>query len=103
MIRRASPTLRITIGLVSLTISLLLVAQVLGFMPDSTVAALDARKKVCEALAAQLSWGASRNDIRLMENTLSALVERNEDILSAALRNSSGDIVAVAGAHDSHW
>jgi len=103
MIRRASPTLRITIGLVSLTVSLLLVAQVLGFMPDSTVAALDARKKVCEALAAQLSWGASRNDVRLMENTLNALVERNEDILSAALRNSSGDIIAVAGSHDKHW
>jgi len=103
MIRRASPTVRITMGLVSVTISVLLVAQVLGFIPDSTVAALDAREKVCEALAAQLSWGASRNDMRLMENTLSTLVERNEDILSAALRNSGGDIIAVAGSHDKHW
>ena len=97
MIRRVTPTVRITFGLVTLMISVLMVAQLLGVMPDSTVAALDARKKVCEALAAQLSWGASRNDMRLMENTLSTLVERNGDILSAALRNSSGDIVAVAG------
>ena len=46
-----SPVLRLTLGIVSLTVSLLLVAQLLGFMPDRSGLELDARKEFCDAVS----------------------------------------------------
>ncbi len=101
--RKLSPTARLTIGLVSLVASLLLLAQLLGFLPDHSRIALDARKNITESLATQLSWSASQNDFKSLQVTLTSIVGRNDDLLSAALRRDSGEIVAVAGDHDTHW
>jgi len=98
-----SPVLRLTLGIVSLTVSLLLVAQLLGFMPDRSGLELDARQKFCEALAVQLSWSASRNDIRSIQSTLSSVVKRNDELLSAAIRSSQNDIKVSEGDHSKHW
>ena len=48
-----NPVLRLTFGIVSLTVSLLLVAQLFGFLPDRNSLELEARKKFCESLALQ--------------------------------------------------
>jgi len=101
--QKVSPVTRLTIGMVSLIASLLLIAQLLGFLPDQSGIALDARKKIVEALATQLSWSASQNDYRALQVTLSSVIDRNEEILSAALRRANQDIVVVAGDHDQHW
>lgn len=98
-----SPTLRITIGMVSLTISLLLAAEIFGFLPDRTAFALEARQKFCEALAVQLSSAASRMDLRGIQSTLESVVERNDDLLSAALRTTRDGVKAEAGEHGTHW
>ncbi len=98
-----TPTLRITLGIVSLTISLLLAADFLGFLPDRTAFELEARQKFCEALAVQLSWDAGRNDLRGVQRTLESVVERNDELLSAAFLATRSGIKAVAGAHEAHW
>lgn len=98
-----SPVLRLTLGILSLTVSLLLVAQLLGFMPDRRGLELDARQKFCEALAVQLSWSASRNDIRSIQSTLSSVVKRNDELLSAAIRSSQNDVKVSEGDHSKHW
>ena len=98
-----NPVLRLTLGIVSLTVSLLLIAQLLGFMPDRSGLELDARQKFCEALAVQLSWAASRNDIRSIQTTLGSVVERNDELLSAAIRSSQNKIRASEGDHSKHW
>jgi len=98
-----NPVLRLTFGIVSLTVSLLLVAQLLGFLPDRSGLELDARKKFCEALAVQLSWAASRNDMRTIQSTLGSVVERNDELLSAAIRTSQNTIKASEGDHGKHW
>jgi diguanylate cyclase (GGDEF)-like protein/PAS domain S-box-containing protein len=100
---KISPTTRLTVGLVSLTASLLLIAQLLGLLPDQSGIELDARKKIVEALATQLSWSASQNDYRGLQLTLSTVVEGNNDILSAALRRANQDLVVVAGDHAEFW
>ena len=46
---RISTTLRISIGLVCLTMSLLFIAQIHGLIPDRNQALLDGRKRLCEA------------------------------------------------------
>jgi diguanylate cyclase (GGDEF)-like protein/PAS domain S-box-containing protein len=100
---RISPTLRLSFGLVSLTISLILMAKFVGLVPDQNAAALSARQKLCEALAVQLSSAAGSNDIRLIRDTLQSVVVRSEDMLSAALRDRRGNVIASAGDHLKHW
>ncbi len=46
-----NPVLRLTFGIVSLTVSLLLIAKMLGFMPDRSGLELDARKEFCDAVS----------------------------------------------------
>jgi diguanylate cyclase (GGDEF)-like protein len=93
----------LTIGLVSLTASLILLAQLLGFLPDQSGIVLGARQQVVESLATQLSWSASQNDFRSMQVTLGSIIERDEEIQSAALRRANGDVVVVAGEHERYW
>ena len=99
---RRSTTLRVSLGVVSLTICLLLSAELLGLLPDKTQAKLDARQKVVELVAVQIASAATRNDIRMVQTILSTAVERDETILSAALRRN-GNTLAIAGPHEEFW
>ena len=102
-IGRWSTTLRVTLGLVSVTVSLLLAAEFLGLIPDQNKEALKARQKISEALAVQISLAVSRNDNEMLQSMLTTVVERNDELLSAALHRTGGRIVAVAGDHKAHW
>ncbi|MCU7842526.1 MAG: diguanylate cyclase [Candidatus Thiodiazotropha sp. (ex Monitilora ramsayi)] len=97
-----SPTLKITIGLVLLTVSILLLGRLVGFVPDEGSSELEARKKFCEALAVQISSIAAKNDVGSLRNTLESIVERNDDVLSSALK-SKGGLSLVVGEHEKHW
>ncbi len=99
---RRSTTLRVSLGVVSLTFCLLLSAELIGLLPDKTQAKLDARQKVVELVAVQIASAANRNDIRMVQTILSTVVERDETILSAALRRR-GTTLAVAGPHEEFW
>ncbi|TKB07245.1 diguanylate cyclase domain-containing protein [Desulforhopalus sp. IMCC35007] len=98
-----TPAIRISLGLVSLTISLLLLGKVIGFAPDRTAAVLESRKNLSEALAIQFSAAAQRGDVLLIKETLESMVERDNDIRSAAMRNSQGGLLAEAGNHLANW
>ncbi len=98
-----SPTVRISLALVLMTISFVFSADMLGILPDGTEATLNARKKICESMAVQFSMAAQGNDIPFISKSLSKIVDRNDDILSAALRAANGEILAEAGDHTSHW
>ncbi len=101
--RTLSPTARLTLGLISLTASLLLTAQLLGILPNHSEIALEARQKIVTALATQLSWAAYQNDYRTLQVTLASVVEQNDDLLSAAVRRANQDMVVFAGDHDRIW
>ncbi|MCU7815839.1 MAG: sensor domain-containing diguanylate cyclase [Candidatus Thiodiazotropha sp. (ex Rostrolucina anterorostrata)] len=85
-----------------LTLSILLVGRLIGFVPDENEAAFDARKKFCESLAVQVSSAAANQDLEIVRTTLETVVDRNDDVLSAALRNDRGSSL-VAGDHEEHW
>ena len=106
MIKRliTSPLARISFGLVLLTTSILLIGDIFFRLGDqSSRAILDARKQLCESLAVQFSVLISEHDTTAIERTINTVVRRNEDVLSAALRASSGDILVEAGLHDRYW
>ncbi|MEE9313657.1 MAG: EAL domain-containing protein [Rhizobiaceae bacterium] len=100
---RFKPTLWLSFGLVSLTLAIALTAYVFGFMPDGRKAEIDARAKVAESIAVQLAGAVNRKDTVTLKGTMDAIVKRNSDILSSALRNASGKVVLSAGDHEKHW
>src|SRR2546421_12937808 len=101
--RRLSAATRISIGLTCLTMSLLLAAQGLGVIPSPIDAVLKGRKELCEGLAIHCSLAAQRNDVETIKDTTRAVVGRNPDVLSAALRKMDGTVVVAVGDHDRHW
>lgn len=100
---RLAATVRITIGLVCLTISVLLTAQTLGLIPDRHGAIVHGRKAICEAIAVNCSLLASQGDTKRMEKALQFIAGRNDDILSAAVRHRDGQLLIEVGEHQIHW
>lgn len=100
---RFSPALRISLSLVLLTISILLFADLLGLIPERSAIVLDARKKFSESLAVQLTSLAQKRDVSTIKQTVNAVVERNDDVLSAAIRIVDQTLLAQAGEHQQHW
>ena len=98
-----SPITRISFGLVAVTISLLLVSSLLGFMPDKSDAKLKSRQVISEALAIQFSTASSRENFNFMRETLFRIVQRNDEILSAALRLEDGTLVVKTNSHEKLW
>ena len=98
-----APDIRISLGLALFTMTLLMGVDMLGIFPDPNKAVLDLRKKTCESLAVYASLAVQKEDLRAIQTTLDVLKQRNEDILSAALRKDSGTVVAKVGDHDLNW
>ena len=98
-----TPLVRISLSLMMLTVSLLLVADMLGLMPDTRHAELQSRKVVAESLAIQLSTEISERRLAASEAIIRAVVERNDSILSAALRNAEDTLLAEFGEHARRW
>jgi len=94
---------RLAIGQVCLVISTLLMAVLLHMVPDDRVTATKGRVALCEAVAVNGSAFVSRDDVRRLEALLVSVVERNEDLLSAAVRRGDGTLVCEVGDHAAHW
>ena len=101
---RINPLIRITLGLVSVTLILVLAGDyALELTRDQSGVDFRQREKVAETLALQFSPLAEINDTETIGKTMDALVERNRDILSAALRGSDGKIVTATDDHEEYW
>ncbi|MDR4481113.1 MAG: ATP-binding protein [Nitrospira sp.] len=102
--KRGSPIIWISFGLVSLTLSLMMVGNVLlKVAPDQSEDALWYRRSLAEVLAVQYSKLAERTEIETMQITMQALVERNDQIRSVALRRADGQVLSQAGEHQKEW
>jgi len=96
MRRLFSPVARITLALV-------LCAYALKILPDGQAEALAHRKRTVEALTVQLSAGGLLERVDGAIAVLDAVVERNSDIRSAALRDADGNIIVESGDHEAFW
>ena len=92
-----SPAIRLSFGLVLFSLSVLLVADLVGLIPKKHAIVLDARKKVCESLAVQLSVAATKGDMNLLDSTLESFVSRNNDVNGASMSRVNGEVVAEHG------
>ncbi len=92
-----SPAVRVSFGLVMFTLSVILMADLFGFIPKKDMIMLDARKKVSEVLAVQLSIAATRSDFETVETALDIFVNRNDDVIAASMNQMAGNVVASYG------
>ena len=89
----------VTLGLVSVVTSVLLVATLLGMVPDETAAKRQARASVSEMVAAVSGGYLSQTHAQRLAPFLAFVLERNPDIKSLAVRQADGKLLAAAGPH----
>ena len=94
---------RIATGQVGLLVTVLLAGSFLGLIPDRIAAIRDGRAALAESIAANSSALMTQKDVWRLEGILRLVVERNEDLLSAALRTETGRLIVAVGDHDEHW
>lgn len=98
-----TPAIRVSLGLAMFTMTLLLGLEMFGVFPDPQEFILDSRKKTCESLAVYGSLAIQKGNLHGIEKTMEVLMERNEDILSTALRKNNGKVLVQVGDHEQHW
>jgi PAS domain-containing protein len=94
---------RMAIGQVSLVVSMLMTASLFGLVPDRPAAVREGRAALAEAIAANSSILITQKDVDRLEGILGLVVDRNEDLLSAALRTEAGHRLVTLGDHEEHW
>src|SRR5437879_5946215 len=94
---------RVSFGLVSLTLSILFAAHAIGLVPDREGALLEKRKALCESLAISCTLAVQRDELRTIEITTRAIAARNADILSAGVRGADGKLLVEVGEHQANW
>ncbi len=62
-----TPAVRLSLGLVILTISILILAQAIGLAPGAERQQLEVRKRLAETLASQVSVAIMRGDELLLQ------------------------------------
>ena len=101
--RKATPMMRLSLGLTSLLVSLLFAAHALGLFPDREGAELKGRKRLCESLAVACSLAAERDDAAMVRQLVRSVVDRTPEILSSAVRRADGSMLVTVGDHARGW
>ena len=94
---KISPAVRVSFGLVMFTLSVILIADLFGIIPKKETIALDARKKICEVLAVQLSVAVSKSEFDIVETSLELFVDRNNDVKAASMSKTDGTVISEFG------
>jgi len=98
-----SPLVRITLGLIMLTLSLILIGDMLGLIPNANQNQLDYRKSISESLAIQLSVTVERQNQKELEWLLGTIVKRNKSIRSLGLKKYHQTLLAQTSQHQESW
>ncbi|MEM7783988.1 MAG: hypothetical protein AAF623_11590, partial [Planctomycetota bacterium] len=95
---RKTAKYHITTGLVCLVVSLNLAAVFMGLVPDRATAVRMGRAAIAEVAAIDISDHVGHGKIEKIKADLDLILERNEDLLSAAVRRNN-TAVATSGDH----
>lgn len=104
MISRLNPTVRITFGLLSLSVTLLLVLDLLlGVFPNPEQQEAQLRKRLAESVAVQIATLMMRSDEATLTAVIPELVQRDPGLASIGVRDSRGVVIYATPAHDLGW
>jgi diguanylate cyclase (GGDEF)-like protein/PAS domain S-box-containing protein len=102
-VERLSPLIRITVGLVLLTCSILILVDLLHVVPSARDPLLESRIRFCETLATQTTSALSQGNLAQVRSLLAMAIKRDDDMLSAALRDGGGRLLVSVGEHERFW
>lgn len=94
---RHSRPVKLTLSMVMLTMSVLLAADFIDLRGDQRHGLAEARKMVTESLAVQLSTLANASDLKGIQLSTSALIERNADVAAVVLIDEAGVKLVESG------
>ncbi|MBH0183665.1 MAG: PAS domain-containing protein, partial [Nitrospira sp.] len=101
---RVTPLVWISLGLVSLTVSVMLAGDSLvDLVPNQERQILELRRNISESLAVQYSALAERDQVETVKFAMGELAKRNREILSLALLMKDGSVLAQIGEHAQIW
>ena len=101
---RLTPATRISAGLIALIVSsLLLIDIAVGLMPDRQVELMQSRKHSAESFATLVSQLMGTGDEKTLTRTLQALMARQDDAVSLAVRRHDGVLLLQVGEHARLW
>ncbi len=95
--KNISPAVRISLGLIMFTMSVILFADLAGVIPKRNIMTMNARQKITENLAVQMSIAATYSDFRIIKSSLEVFVKRNEDVVAASMSKVDGEIIVEYG------
>ncbi len=99
-----TPAVRISIGIVAVTISLLFATDwLLEIFPDPYAPALKERQELSESLAIQYSTLVTADRLSDMQLAMESVVDQMPDVLSMSLEKTNGDSVAITTQHSNLW
>lgn len=98
-----SPLIRITVGLLLLMISLLLIGDMLGLVPNQNESRINARKIMSESLAIQVSSEIGEGRKNNAQALINIIVNRNDEITSIGLRSNSKGLIMQTDEHNLYW
>ena len=101
--RLLNPISRITLGLVSLTVSLILLSTLVGVFPDTQSETAKNRELIAESISINFSAMANTLESDILFDNLQALTERHPEIRSVGVRESEGFLLLVIGEHERNW
>ena len=98
-----NPKIRITTGLVGIVISLVMLAFFLNIVPDRNSAVREGRAALAETIAVYSTALVKADKSQRLIDDFNLLVERNENLLSLALRHERGGLLVSTGVHSDRW
>jgi len=98
-----SPKVRITMGLIGVMTSLVMVAFFLEIIPDRDSAVREGHTELAESITVYCTALVTTAKSQRLKDDFNLLVERNENLLSLALRKESGGLLISAGDHVDRW
>ncbi len=98
-----SPIFQIAFGQVCLLCSLLLLAAMIGLIPDRENAVRSSRALLAETIAGSSSELLAANQLRRVESHLKMVVERNTELVSAGVRRNDGSLAIDVADHANIW
>jgi diguanylate cyclase (GGDEF)-like protein/PAS domain S-box-containing protein len=99
-----SPITRITLGLVSLGLSLILgFDMVFGLFPRETETARQIRQRVSQNIAVQSTALLDNKDFKTLDRSLTGILAKDPDMLSLGMRRLDGDLVVSSAEHTRYW
>lgn len=101
---RVTPLVWVSVGLVSVTLSVMMAGDVfVDLVPNRDRQVFEYRRDMAESLTVQYSALAERDQIETVKFAMEMLAKRIPDILSLALIQESGRVVAQVGDHARVW